>query len=72
MRHRYKQQADNRLQLLAQLAIFLLLLAKVLLTSGLLPAAFLAIILNLILPEDLGDEQVKEIAGGHAGEGGQN
>ncbi len=28
--------------------------AKILMTSGLLPAAFLAIVLNLILPEDLG------------------
>lgn len=28
--------------------------AKILLTSGLLPAAFLAIVLNLVLPEDLG------------------
>lgn len=28
--------------------------AKILLTSGLLPAAFIAIILNLVLPEDLG------------------
>jgi NCS2 family nucleobase:cation symporter-2 len=30
--------------------------AKVLLTSGLLPAAFLAIILNLVLPQDLGED----------------
>ena len=30
--------------------------AKILLTSGLLPAAFLAIILNLILPEKLGEK----------------
>lgn len=28
--------------------------AKILMTSGLLPAAFLAIVLNLVLPEDLG------------------
>jgi xanthine permease len=42
--------------------------AKVLLSSGLLPAAFLAIILNLILPEDLTDEQTEEISGGMAGE----
>jgi xanthine/uracil permease len=26
---------------------------KILLTSGLLPAAFIAIVLNLVLPEDL-------------------
>ncbi|MCW8843042.1 MAG: purine permease [Rhodobacteraceae bacterium] len=37
---------------------------KVLATSGILPAAVIAIVLNLILPEDLAAE---EIAGGHAG-----
>ncbi len=31
--------------------------AKVLLTSGLLPAAFLAIVLNLVLPQELAEEQ---------------
>jgi len=41
--------------------------ARVLLTSGLLPAAFLAIILNLVLPEELADEQTDEISGGMAG-----
>jgi NCS2 family nucleobase:cation symporter-2 len=41
--------------------------AKVLLTSGLLPAAFLAIILNLVLPKELADEQTEEISGGLAG-----
>ncbi|MEO9876269.1 MAG: nucleobase:cation symporter-2 family protein [Anderseniella sp.] len=41
--------------------------AKVLLTSGLLPAAFLAILLNLVLPEEIGDDQTEEIAGGLAG-----
>ena len=41
--------------------------AKVLMTSGLLPAAFIAIILNLALPEELADEQVEEIAGGLSG-----
>ena len=41
--------------------------AKILLTSGLLPAAFLAIILNLVLPEELGDEQTEEMSGGMAG-----
>ena len=30
--------------------------AKVLLTSGLLPAAFLAIVLNLVLPEEIGED----------------
>jgi NCS2 family nucleobase:cation symporter-2 len=41
--------------------------AKILLTSGLLPAAFLAIVLNLVLPEELDAEQSDEISGGHAG-----
>jgi NCS2 family nucleobase:cation symporter-2 len=41
--------------------------AKVLLTSGLLPAAFLAIILNLILPEEMANEQTEELSGGMAG-----
>ncbi len=41
--------------------------AQILLTSGLLPAAFLAIILNLVLPEELTDAQTDEISGGHAG-----
>ncbi|EFO33483.1 putative purine permease [Roseibium sp. TrichSKD4] len=40
--------------------------AKVLLSSGLLPAAFLAIVLNLVLPDELSDEQTEEISGGHA------
>jgi NCS2 family nucleobase:cation symporter-2 len=41
--------------------------AKVLMTSGLLPAAFIAIILNLVLPEELADEQTEEVSGGMAG-----
>ncbi len=41
--------------------------AKVLLTSGLLPAAFLAIILNLTLPEEIGHDQTEEVTGGMAG-----
>jgi len=40
---------------------------QVLLSSGLLPAAFIAIILNLALPEDIGDEQTEEISGGLTG-----
>lgn len=40
---------------------------KILLTSGLLPAAFLAIVLNLILPKELTDDQTEEISGGMAG-----
>ena len=45
--------------------------AKVLLTSGLLPAAFIAIILNLVLPEELADDQTNFISGGHASEEGE-
>jgi xanthine permease len=41
--------------------------ARVLLTSGLLPAASLAITLNLLLPEELADEATEEISGGMAG-----
>jgi len=41
--------------------------ARVLLTSGLLPAAFLAITLNLLLPEELAEEATEEISGGMAG-----
>ena len=37
--------------------------ARVLLTSGLLPAAFLAIILNLILPEQLADDAAQDSTG---------
>ena len=39
----------------------------VLLTSGLLPAAFIAITLNLLLPEEIVQEQTEEISGGMAG-----
>jgi NCS2 family nucleobase:cation symporter-2 len=41
----------------------------VLLTSGLLPAAFIAIALNLLLPEELAEEATEEVAGGMAGHG---
>ena len=44
--------------------------AHILLSSGLLPAAFIAIILNLVLPEHLSDESVEELSGGHAGHPG--
>lgn len=40
---------------------------RVLLSSSLLPAAFLAIALNLILPQDLPDESAEEISGGLSG-----
>ena len=41
--------------------------ARILLTSGLLPAALIAIVLNLILPEELAAEATEEISGGLAG-----
>lgn len=43
--------------------------AQILLTSGLLPAAGIAIALNLILPEELPGEATEEVAGGHSGHG---
>lgn len=39
---------------------------RLLATTGLLPAAIIAIVLNLVLPEELSDEQTDEISGGHA------
>ena len=42
---------------------------KILMTSGLLPAAALAIVLNLVLPEELSDEATEEVSGGMAGHG---
>lgn len=42
---------------------------KVLATSGILPAAAIAIVLNLILPEELADEATEEVSGGMAGHG---
>jgi NCS2 family nucleobase:cation symporter-2 len=42
---------------------------KVLATSGILPAALIAIVLNLILPEELSDEATEEVSGGMAGHG---
>lgn len=45
--------------------------ARILLTSGLLPAAFIAITLNLLLPEDIDAVQTEEIAGGMAGHRGE-
>ncbi|MDP5219065.1 nucleobase:cation symporter-2 family protein [Ruegeria sp. 2205SS24-7] len=40
---------------------------RILMTSGLLPAALIAIVLNLILPEELSDEATEEVSGGMAG-----
>ena len=41
---------------------------RILATTGLLPAAALAIILNLILPEQLSDAATEEISGGMSGD----
>ncbi|ABF62445.1 uracil-xanthine permease (plasmid) [Ruegeria sp. TM1040] len=41
--------------------------ARILLTSGLLPAAVISIALNLILPEELADESTEEVSGGMSG-----
>ncbi|MGI9502888.1 MAG: uracil-xanthine permease family protein, partial [Geminicoccaceae bacterium] len=40
---------------------------RILMTSGLLPAALIAIVLNLVLPEELADEATEEVRGGLAG-----
>ncbi|SHE64692.1 xanthine permease [Litoreibacter ascidiaceicola] len=42
---------------------------RILMTSGLLPAALIAIVLNLILPEELSGEATEEVSGGMAGHG---
>ncbi|MFK7765408.1 MAG: uracil-xanthine permease family protein [Roseobacter sp.] len=42
---------------------------KVLATSGILPAALIAIVLNLVLPEEIADEATEEVSGGMSGHG---
>jgi NCS2 family nucleobase:cation symporter-2 len=42
---------------------------RVLATSGILPAALIAIVLNLVLPQELSGESTEEVAGGLAGHG---
>lgn len=42
---------------------------RVLMTSGLLPAALIAIALNLLLPEQLSDDATEEVSGGLSGHG---
>ncbi|SFG38984.1 nucleobase:cation symporter-2 family protein [Sulfitobacter dubius] len=42
---------------------------RVLMTSGLLPAALIAIVLNLVLPEQLSDDATEEVSGGLSGHG---
>ncbi|MEP2782222.1 MAG: nucleobase:cation symporter-2 family protein [Pseudoruegeria sp.] len=41
--------------------------ARILMTSGLLPAALIAIVLNLVLPTPIDETQTEEISGGMAG-----
>ena len=41
---------------------------KVLATSGILPAALIAIVLNLVLPQDLAAEATEELSGGLSGQ----
>jgi xanthine/uracil permease len=43
--------------------------ARILLTTGLLPAAAIAIVLNLILPDELSEEATEEVSGGMSGHG---
>jgi len=40
---------------------------KILATSGILPAALIAIILNLVLPAELSAESTEEVSGGMSG-----
>ncbi|MFS4582242.1 uracil-xanthine permease family protein [Phaeobacter sp. C3_T13_0] len=42
---------------------------RILMTSGLLPAALIAVVLNLVLPVDLASEATEEVSGGLAGQG---
>ncbi len=42
---------------------------RILMTSGLLPAALIAIVLNLLLPEELNGEATEEVSGGLSGHG---
>ena len=57
------------LQLEPQAVQYLPDAARVLMVSGLLPAAFIAIVLNLVLPEDLAGEATEEVSGGLSGHG---
>ena len=42
---------------------------RILGASGILPAALIAIVLNLVLPQELADEATEEVSGGMAGHG---
>ncbi len=43
---------------------------RILMTSGLLPAALIAIVLNLVLPEELAEGSTEKVPGGHSGSDG--
>jgi NCS2 family nucleobase:cation symporter-2 len=58
------------LQLEPQALQYLPETVKVLATSGILPAALIAIVLNLLLPEELAAEATEEVSGGLTGRGG--
>lgn len=58
------------LQLEPQALQYLPETVKVLATSGILPAALIAIVLNLLLPKELAAEATEEVSGGLAGHGG--
>ena len=58
------------LQLEPQALQYLPETVKVLATSGILPAALIAIVLNLVLPSELAAEATEELSGGLAGHGG--
>ena len=44
---------------------------RILGASGILPAALIAIVLNLVLPQDLAEESTEEVSGGMAGHHGE-
>jgi len=58
------------LQLEPQALQYLPETVRVLATSGILPAALIAIVLNLLLPTDLAAEATEEVSGGLSGHGG--
>jgi xanthine permease len=57
------------LQLEPQALQYLPETVKVLATSGILPAALIAIVLNLVLPKELAAEATEEVSGGLSGKG---
>lgn len=57
------------LQLEPQALQYLPEAVRILATSGILPAALIAIVLNLVLPEELAAEATEEVSGGLSGHG---